>query len=59
VLGTVNAAHGHYELAPGALARADRSWLERLITRRVGLADAPEALSSGDEEIKVVLVFDA
>jgi hypothetical protein len=59
VLGSVNAAHRHYELAADALARADRSWLERLITRRLPLEDAPEALASGGEEIKVVVLFDA
>ena len=35
VFGSVNANRRHYEAAAEALAQADRSWLERLITRRV------------------------
>src|SRR5204862_1795870 len=38
VFGTVNANRQHYAAAAAALARADRAWLARLITRRVPLA---------------------
>ena len=38
-----------------ALARADRRWLERLITRRVPLANARQALVKQDDDVKVVL----
>jgi threonine dehydrogenase-like Zn-dependent dehydrogenase len=55
VFGSVNANLGHYELAAQALARADRAWLERLITRRVPLDHFEEALDSRPEDVKVVL----
>ena len=37
VFGTVNANRWHYKMAADALARADKAWLGRLITRRVPL----------------------
>ena len=37
VFGSVNANLRHYQMAADALARADRAWLSRLITRRVPL----------------------
>ena len=57
VFGTVNAARRHYEQAADALARADRGWLDRLITRRIpmdGFADALEK-KSGDVKVAVDL----
>ena len=45
VFGTVNANRRHYEAAAEALVRADRGWLERLITRRVPLDRWREALT--------------
>jgi glucose 1-dehydrogenase len=55
VFGSVNANLGHYALAAEALARADRSWLERLISRRVPLEDFEQALEKQDDDVKVVL----
>jgi threonine dehydrogenase-like Zn-dependent dehydrogenase len=55
VVGTVNANLRHYKLAAEALARADRGWLERLITRRVPLERFAEALEGRPEDIKVVV----
>jgi glucose 1-dehydrogenase len=55
IFGSVNANLGHYELAARALASADRGWLERLITRRVPLAQFEEALDSRPDDVKVVL----
>ena len=55
--GTVNANRGHYEAAAAALAKADRRWLSRLITRRVALAQWRDAFESRQEDIKVVLQF--
>jgi glucose 1-dehydrogenase len=55
VFGSVNANLRHYQLAAEALASADRSWLERLITRRVPLENFEEALDSRDDDVKVVL----
>ncbi len=44
VVGSVNANRRHYEAAADALAKADRAWLERLVTRRVPLEQWREAL---------------
>jgi threonine dehydrogenase-like Zn-dependent dehydrogenase len=55
VFGTVNANRRHYEAAVRALAAADRSWLSRLITRRVPLADYRGAFARGPHDVKVVL----
>ena len=57
VFGSVNANRRHYYRATKALARADRSWLERLITRRVGPDDVDEALRRGPDDIKVIMEF--
>ncbi len=55
VFGSVNANKRHYEAAADALGRADRSWLERLITRRVPLDRWREALEREPHDIKVVV----
>jgi glucose 1-dehydrogenase len=55
VLGSVNANRRHYQAAAEALAAADRSWLERLITRRVPLESYEEALETRVDDVKVVL----
>jgi glucose 1-dehydrogenase len=57
VFGTVNANRRHYEMAADALARADRGWLSRLITRRVPLERWDEALEHRRGDIKVVIDF--
>ena len=59
VFGSVNANRDHYAAAAEALAKADRKWLEGLITRRVPLARWQEALENRDNDIKVVLDFTA
>ena len=55
VFGSVNANKRHYGAAAAALARADRGWLERLITRRVPLDRWREALTREPHDIKVVV----
>jgi glucose 1-dehydrogenase len=55
VIGSVNAARGHYEQAADVLARADHGWLERLITRRVALDDCAAAFEKGGDDIKAVV----
>lgn len=55
VFGSVNANRRHYEAAGTALAKADRSWLDGLITRRVPLADWEQALARRDGDVKVAL----
>lgn len=57
VFGSVNANKRHYYRAAQALARTDRDWLERLITRRVPLTQFEGALDRGDDDIKVILDF--
>lgn len=57
VFGTVNANRRHYAMAADSLARADRAWLARLITRRVPLARFSEALEKRRGDIKVVIEF--
>ncbi|WP_017571651.1 glucose 1-dehydrogenase [Nocardiopsis halotolerans] len=55
LFGSVNANLRHYELAARALARADHSWLERMITRRLPLDRAHEAFESGGDHVKTVI----
>ncbi len=55
VFGSVNANRRHYEKAAGALARADRGWLEGLLTRRVPLDRWQEALERRPGDVKVVI----
>jgi threonine dehydrogenase-like Zn-dependent dehydrogenase len=57
VFGTVNANRRHYEMAAEALAKADKDWLGRLITRRVPLERFSEALDHRKGDIKVVVDF--
>jgi threonine dehydrogenase-like Zn-dependent dehydrogenase len=55
VFGSVNANLRHYRAAAEALDRADRSWLERLVTRRVPLDRFHEALERQPDDVKVVI----
>lgn len=57
VFGSVNANRRHYRAAADALARADKRWLSRLITRQVPLTRWREAFERRDGDIKVVLDF--
>lgn len=57
VFGSVNANRRHYKAAAEALAKADREWLDGLISRRVPLARWREAFEKRDDDIKVVLEF--
>jgi threonine dehydrogenase-like Zn-dependent dehydrogenase len=57
VFGTVNANRHHYAVAADVIARADRTWLSRLITRRVPLANFADALKKQKGDIKVVIDF--
>ncbi|MEO3780688.1 glucose 1-dehydrogenase [Micromonospora sp. B11E3] len=59
VFGSVNANRRHWDMAAAALARADRSWLESLITRRVPVGAYAEAYRPQPDDIKVVLDFTA
>jgi threonine dehydrogenase-like Zn-dependent dehydrogenase len=55
VVGSVNANRRHYEAAAAALAAADRSWLERVVSRRVPLAQWEQALTRQPDDVKVVV----
>jgi len=57
VFGSVNANTRHYRAAAEALARADRAWLERLITRRVPLEHWQDAYARRDGDVKTVLLL--
>ncbi len=59
VFGSVNANRRHYEQAAEALAKADRGWLERMISRRVPLDRFADALAARDDDVKVVLDLQA
>jgi len=55
VVGSVNANRRHYEAGAEALAKADREWLGRLVSRRVPLADWSAALDRKPDDVKVVI----
>jgi threonine dehydrogenase-like Zn-dependent dehydrogenase len=57
VVGSVNANKRHWYKAGEALARADRSWLDRLITRRERPENFASALHRRGDDIKVVVQF--
>jgi glucose 1-dehydrogenase len=57
IVGSVNANKRHWYKAGEALARADRNWLGRLVTRRVPAADFASALVRQPDDIKVVVQF--
>ena len=57
VVGSVNANKRHWYKAGEALARADRSWLDRLITRRERPENFASAVQRKDDDIKVVVQF--
>jgi threonine dehydrogenase-like Zn-dependent dehydrogenase len=57
VFGSVNANRRHYRDAAAALAKADKNWLSRLITRRVPLDRWREALKAAPDDVKVMLDF--
>jgi glucose 1-dehydrogenase len=57
VVGSVNANKRHWYKAGEVLARADRSWLARLLTRCERPEDFMRALQRTPEDIKVVVQF--
>ncbi len=57
VVGSVNANKRHWYKAGEVLARADRSWLERLVTRRERPENFAQALQRREDDIKVVVQF--
>jgi glucose 1-dehydrogenase len=57
VFGSVNANRRHYYRAATALAKADPSWLEQLVTRRVRPDAIQQALQRAPDDIKVIMEF--
>jgi threonine dehydrogenase-like Zn-dependent dehydrogenase len=57
IVGSVNANRRHWYKAGEALARADSSWLSKLITRRERPEDFKQALDRKPDDIKVVVQF--
>jgi glucose 1-dehydrogenase len=55
VFGSVNANRRHYEQGAEALAKADRDWLERLVTRTVPLDQFQSGLQREEDDVKVVI----
>jgi threonine dehydrogenase-like Zn-dependent dehydrogenase len=57
LFGSVNANRRHYYRGAQALAQADRSWLEQLVTRTVGPDEFGSALERQPDDIKAVIQF--
>jgi threonine dehydrogenase-like Zn-dependent dehydrogenase len=57
VIGSVNANKRHWYKAGEVLARADRAWLARLVTRRERPENFARALERTNDDIKVVVQF--
>jgi threonine dehydrogenase-like Zn-dependent dehydrogenase len=56
VFGSVNANRRHYQAAAQALARAERSWLDRLLTRKVALGGFEQAYEKRKGDVKTVIL---
>ncbi len=57
VFGTVNANRLHYQMAHEALVRADKTWLNGLITRREPVEQWTLSLERQPDDIKVIVEF--
>jgi glucose 1-dehydrogenase len=57
VFGSVNANLRHYRQAADVLLKADLSWLDRLVTRRVPLDKAADAFAAHSDDVKVVITL--
>jgi threonine dehydrogenase-like Zn-dependent dehydrogenase len=57
VFGTVNANKLHYEMAGEALRKAERSWLDAMITRREPVEHWTRSLQRQPDDIKVIVDF--
>src|ERR1700722_3862538 len=55
VVGSVNANKRHYEAAAAALAKADRSWLSRVVSRKVPLEQWQQAINRQPDDVKVII----
>jgi glucose 1-dehydrogenase len=57
VIGTVNSNRHHFQAAHEALLRADRGWLEGLLTHHVPLHEWRSALTTSQEHVKTIIHF--
>jgi glucose 1-dehydrogenase len=57
LFGTVNANRLHYEIAGEVLCKADKSWLDALITRREPVEQWTQSLRRRPDDIKVIVDF--
>jgi len=57
VFGTVNANRLHYDMAGEALQKADKTWLDALITRREPVEHSTRSLQRQPDDIKVIVDF--
>jgi threonine dehydrogenase-like Zn-dependent dehydrogenase len=57
IVGSVNANKRHWYKAGKALARADHTWLGRLVTRREHPENFAQALERKPDDIKIVIEF--
>ncbi|MGH8980346.1 MAG: glucose 1-dehydrogenase [Acidimicrobiales bacterium] len=55
VVGSVNANKRHYEAGAEALAKADRDWLDQVVSRKVPLDRWADALQRTPDDVKVVV----
>jgi threonine dehydrogenase-like Zn-dependent dehydrogenase len=58
MFGTVNANRRHYVEAARVLAETDRSWLERLVDRRVTVDQGAEAYEWRPNDVKTAIEFE-
>ena len=57
VFGTVNANRMHYEMAGRVLQKADKAWINALITRREPVEQWTQSLRMRPDDIKVIVDF--
>jgi threonine dehydrogenase-like Zn-dependent dehydrogenase len=57
IVGSVNANKRHWYKASEGLARGNRTWIERLITRRERPDNFNRALERQPDDIKVIIQF--
>jgi glucose 1-dehydrogenase len=57
VFGAVNANRLHYDMAGEALRKADKAWLEAMITRHERIEQWTRSLQRHPDDIKVIVDF--
>jgi glucose 1-dehydrogenase len=57
IIGTINSNRQHFQAAHEALLKADRGWLEGLLTEHVPLHAWQSAFTAGPENVKTIIRF--